>query len=329
VKLVHKDRLLDLVGWYTLLPSAGPHPAILPLHNQILSKFNESAVLLGFHPEEVLDHSVGGKLPVTIYESISEVEDANKEAADGEDEEMKDGGNAAPTATFKIKFRELPYSVETGEAEMISMDFVARGGANAAAAEAPKETKVAVEGDAKGKRRLVAHEADGAVADANALSREDEELISSLTAKANAIKMLHARIELIAKYLENLPPSYLSTGEGETATTTATATSQQQHTTPSHTILRSIQGLVNRLALVNTESNEAFEREVLSESNDVHLVSLLNDVMQSVKDVRDVGKKFAVVETAKAQKARMNEHAGSQSGSFGSFSIGAAGDIIA
>jgi COP9 signalosome complex subunit 6 len=32
-----------------------------------------------------------------------------------------------------IKFKELVYSIETGEAEMISVDFVARGGGNATA----------------------------------------------------------------------------------------------------------------------------------------------------------------------------------------------------
>jgi len=32
-----------------------------------------------------------------------------------------------------IKFKELVYTVETGEAEMISVDFVARGGGNATA----------------------------------------------------------------------------------------------------------------------------------------------------------------------------------------------------
>jgi COP9 signalosome complex subunit 6 len=34
-----------------------------------------------------------------------------------------------------IKFKELVYSIETGEAEMISVDFVARGGGNATAVE--------------------------------------------------------------------------------------------------------------------------------------------------------------------------------------------------
>jgi hypothetical protein len=63
---------------------------------------------------------------------------------------------AAQTKT--IKFKELAYSVETGEAEMIGVDFVARGGGNATAvngapAAAPKaEGSKAVE--VKGKTKL-------------------------------------------------------------------------------------------------------------------------------------------------------------------------------
>lgn len=40
------------------------------------------------------------------------------------------------------KFKELVYSIETGEAEMISVDFVARGGGNATAVEGSVEAAV-------------------------------------------------------------------------------------------------------------------------------------------------------------------------------------------
>lgn len=55
------------------------------------------------------------------------------------------------------KFKELVYSIETGEAEMISVDFVARGGGNATAVEgsaeaaAPKAESSKTD-DAAGKR---------------------------------------------------------------------------------------------------------------------------------------------------------------------------------
>jgi len=32
VKDVHKSPALDLVGWYTILPTSGPQPIHLPIH---------------------------------------------------------------------------------------------------------------------------------------------------------------------------------------------------------------------------------------------------------------------------------------------------------
>ena len=257
--IVHKDRNLDFVGWYTLLPPFGPTPTILPIHSQILQGWNESALLLGFHPEEVMQHSVGGKLPLTIYESNYEVDDG-----DGEDKKMDEG-------TLRLRFREIPYSVETDETEMISMNYVA--GSSGAAVPARS-----VESTGKGKRRLV--EADGESTDDVDLSREEEELVAALTAKANAIKMLHSRIRLLITYLEGL----------------------EEKTTPSFPILRQIQALVSRLDLVIPSDAEAFKKEVQQETNDVHLIELLNGVMQSVTQAREVGRKVHIVETKAAQK---------------------------
>ncbi|KAJ3518643.1 hypothetical protein NM208_g14443 [Fusarium decemcellulare] len=294
--LVHKDRQLDFVGWYTLLPSSGPTPTILPIHNQILEGWNESAVLLGFHPEQVLDHSVGGKLPLTIYESNYEVDDP-KADNDGEDKKMDDG-----EPTLKLKFRELPYSVETDETEMISMNYVAGSGGNAAAA-APKEEKPAlsVESNGKGKRRLVEskdEERKDPAQEEAALTPEEDELIAALTAKANAIKMLQSRIHLLTTYLERLPPSYVNGDLADSGSMDA------DYTTPSPTVLRQIQALVSRLDLVIPSDEASFEREMLHEANDVNLVGLLNGIMQSVNQARDVGKKFNIAETAKASTRR-------------------------
>lgn len=328
VILVHKDRQLDLVGWYTLLPSSGPSSNILPIHNQILEGWNESAIILGFHPEEVLDHSVGGKLPLTIYESNYEVDDP-KGDQDGEDKKMDDG-----EPTLKLKFRELPYSVETDETEMISMNYVAGAGGSAAAVTA-KEDKPArsVESNGKGKRRLVESDEDkkdAAQDDDTALTGEEEEMISALTAKANAIKMLHSRISLLTAYLERLPPSFVDGGK------TDAETMETDNTTPSLTVLRQIQALVSRLDLVIPSNEAAFENEMLHEANDVHLVELLNGIMQSVTQARDVGKKFSVVEAAKpANRPRgdailesMMRRGGEGAGGSGTYTVGGAGDIF-
>lgn len=262
-----------------------------------MSEHNESSLLLAFHPEEALDHSAGSRLPLTIYESLYEADDKaalDKNASQDEDKEMRDR-----EAPLELRFRELPYSVETGEAEMISMDFVARGAGNATMVE-PRQQK-APSADAKGKGKAKTNEEPSPVAD-NVLSTEEEEMIGALTAKTNAVKMLQSRINLLIAYLERLPPSYLSNDS-----TASEQTSDKEPIAPSHTILRSINGLVNRLPLLVPADLAAFQREVLSEANDVRLVGLLNDIMQSVTEVRDVGKKYGVVETAKNyQKKHMD-----------------------
>lgn len=374
VKLVHKDRGLDLVGWYTLLPRAGPNSEVVLLHNQILA-INESAAILAIHPDEIIaGGATGGRLPISLYETVYESEEQRRDG--GEDKVMKDSSDgadddgaaldpaAAAAAYTNIRFRELPYSVETGEAEMISMDFVARGGANATASSAAdsqqqgpgdeqkkKQVPSQVKVDAKGKRRAVIKDEEGgdeAVTAATAiepavLSRDEGELVATLATKANAIKMLHARIQLIIKYLEGLPPSYLAPSgdapsEPGAATETeamppSTATTEDPAATPieglsggsapavpppSHMLLRSIQALVNRIPLLIPSTTEAFEREMLSEANDVHIVSLLNDVMQSVNELRDLGKKFHVTEQARNRRqANANDHSSSLTGMMG------------
>ncbi|KAI1815502.1 COP9 signalosome-like protein subunit 6 [Poronia punctata] len=298
MKTIHSSPQLELVGWYTLLPKSGPIPSILPIHNWILSEHNESSLLLGFHPEESLKHDAGSRLPLTIYESNYEAEESRGEK--GEDEEMRDGD-----PPLKLRFRELPYSIETGEAEMISMDFVAKGAGNATAVKTTEQnptTTAKVAEDIKGKRKMetlgaavaAIHEAKRKEQQ-HVLSREDEEMIAAITAKANSVKMLQARIDLLATYLERLPASYLT--DDNTAMITG-----EGSTTPSHTILRSIQALVNRLSLVVPSATEAYNLEMLREVNDVRAMTLLDTLLESVSEARSVGKKFSIVENSQEMK---------------------------
>lgn len=295
MKAVHTDRNLDLVGWFTLLPRDGPGANVMPIHNQVLER-NESAILLGLHTEEIGENSVGGKLPVTLYETNYEVEGATKEAHDdGEDKEMKDGDSQ-----LKLKFREIPYVVETGEAEMISMNSVATGAANAASAQVRQKQQQDTEASAKaqagkGKGKQKAEKESESVDPGTvALSKEDEEMLAALTTKANAIRMLKSRIDLIIKYLQKLPPPYMA--EVEAAANNGT----EEHTQPSQTLLRLIQALVHRLRLVEPADAEEFKTELLREENDVQTINLLNELMSRVNDTRDVGRKFSAVESGKA-----------------------------
>lgn len=325
MRLVHKDRTLDLVGWFTVNPRTGPGNHVLPIHNQILS-YNESAVLLGFHREEVGEESVGGKLPFTVYETTYEVDDAAKDTtAEGEDKEMKDGDSQ-----LKLKFRELPFTVETHEAEMIGMTSVAGAAANAASERVQEELlKLDVKGKGKGKAQEAAREDEKVDHETVALSREDEETISALTTKANAIKMLQARINLIIKYLQRLPPPYMDELNSEVAA--------GEKIEPSQTLLRLVQALVHRLSIVEPSDAEAFKEELLSEENDVSTIQLLTELMNRAGATRDIGKKFHAIETERAHNSQRVAAFASQGPGFGHSqhgkggrpgSLSAAGDLM-
>ena len=64
---------------------------------------------------------MGGRLPLGIYESVIEGGDAQTPA------QQSEGGGV-------LKFVPAAYTVETGEAEMIGVDFIAKGGWGNAAA---------------------------------------------------------------------------------------------------------------------------------------------------------------------------------------------------
>lgn len=305
VRTVHKDRQLDFVGWYTLLPSSGPHESILGVHRFFLTNYNESSLILAFHPDETLRHTAGGKLPLTIYESNWEVEGGSKTEQDAEDKKMEDGEGG-----LQLKFRELAYSVETEETEMISMNYVAAGGA-AATATAVREEKPSrsIESNGKGKRRCVENEPDEkdeTPPDEDILTPEEEEMVASLTTKANAIKMLQSRINLITTYLERLPPAFIN---GEQVDDESM---DDDNTAPSLNVLRQIQALTSRLDLVIPSDKETYENQLLQERNDVNLMQLLDQVMQSTDQAREVGKKFGIIESAK----QVNRRLGNLPGSF-------------
>lgn len=126
-------------------------------------------------------------------------------------------------------------------------------------------------------------------------------VVTSLTARANAVKMLHTRIQLLKSYLTGLPPSYFSHEPVGNGTTTDDAPAPA---TPeiNHSILRSIQALVNRLPLVVPADGAAFEQESLAEKSDVALVALLGDLTRGTKDLRDMGKKFSIVNHGKQRQ---------------------------
>lgn len=180
VKEVHKQPQLDLVGWFTLGPASGPGPHVLPIHSRMTELYNDSPILLLFHPESTYtEATAAGKLPLTLYESITE-----NAPSEPNDKAMDIDGAVQAKA---VKFRELVYSVETGEAEMISVDFVARGGGNATAVEGSAEAPASAteglkaadlagkKGKGKQKEKEKDLEKDALIDEAAVLDADDEE----------------------------------------------------------------------------------------------------------------------------------------------------------
>ncbi|KAI5259320.1 hypothetical protein E4T42_00067 [Aureobasidium subglaciale] len=308
-KDVHKSPPLDLVAIFTLAPPSGPLPEHVPILQQLQHSYNDSLMLLLFHPQTILDGSLtGGKLPISIYESYyepgSEIADKGLQV---------DGWGMG--RQLQMRFRQLPFEVETGEAEMIAVDFVAKGSGNA-------NVQNSATPPSKGKAR-----ADQATTTNDVkLNAEDEEVMSSLTAKYNAIKMLHQRINLIKAYLAELPPSYLTDASLPAGPTNPTA---------NHQLLREISSMLSRLPLLAPPTSNSstalpvpgipqssLATAASQEQSDVHMVSLLASLTRTVAQAKDMGSKYSIVQKAKSDKNHTGGMMASRQGGFGNFGSG-------
>ncbi|GAB1197484.1 hypothetical protein APSETT444_006778 [Aspergillus pseudonomiae] len=224
-----------------------------------------------------------------FYESVYEGENATESEktmqVDGEEQSLS------------IRFRELPYFVETGEAEMIGIDTVARTARNAAV-EGPSALSAAKE-VLKKKTDKKEQPADTVV-----LSPEEEELIASLNTRLNAIRTLESRISLIKSYVASISPASEGGNQGNTTSSTATL---------SHPILRNINSLLSHLSLLSPQEQSAFSAEVLAQSNDVHLVALLGQLSSSINSMRELGKRTAILNNVRRTNANRKTQMSMQS----------------
>ncbi|KAL1956250.1 hypothetical protein VTO42DRAFT_7510 [Malbranchea cinnamomea] len=290
-KDVHKDPPLDLVGWFTVTPPTGPTPAQVPIHRQILENYNETAIFLGFHASGLENMaSPVGKLPLTIFESLYEGDNAD----DG-DRTMEIDGQQP---TLSLRFRELPYSIETGEAEMIGVDFVASGSGNASAIPTQTDKQTTTDESKGKKKRKDATEPEEAAIkeDTLPLSREDEDLIANLTTRLSAVKVLGSRLKLIQAYLVQISQNSQSRSSDPSAPR------------PSHTLLRSIYSLLAHLFVINPGTTDEFASESLAQANDVALVGLLGSLGESVQQMRELGRKWAVTSSVRRKNASQEMH---------------------
>lgn len=286
---MHKDPPLDLVGWWSTAPSTGPDSSHLPLHRQLLQDYNESSIFLTFHPSQVQSSS-GAKLPLTIYESVHEGDNA----ADTAKEMQVDGEETR----LNIRFRELPYSVETGEAEMIGLDTIAKSSGNASESQAQESTRQA--GQKTSTQAELPHQEEECrclhsflsfFSSAYLTNHPIVTVIGNLNTRLNAIRTLESRISLIKSYVSSIS----SDTESEKDSTT-----KDVPTALSHPILRNINSLLSHLSILSPPEQSAFATEVLSQNNDVLMVSLLGQLGQNAKALRDLGRKSALVSSARS-----------------------------
>jgi COP9 signalosome complex subunit 6 len=287
---------------------------------QAMQYSNESALLLAFHPSTVSTGNApnsNGKLPLTIYETAIESDHGKGDGAmqiDGED-------NTA------IKFRPLPYTIETDETEMIAIDYVAKGAGSAVAVHVGEEDKSSKETkeltDTKGKTRADeaggGQLANGMEEAANTLSAEEEDQIAGITTRLNSVRMLESRLSLLTTFIRSQSPSYLS-DQDTPLSKTSPDPSQLPH-------LRNIQALLTRLSLLTPSVDSAsgtitsttagsLTSSSLSQSNDVALSSLLAILGQDVQGLGELGRKFASVEQERSKKGKGK--GGMGPGGFGS-----------
>ncbi len=122
--------------------------------------------------------------------------------------------------------------------------------------------------------------------------------------------MLHTRIRLLTAYLNSIPLCYLTTPTSDTdkppsSTTTAHADSSTSTPQLNHPLLRSILSVLSRLPLLLPPSHtQLFASETLVEKIDVQVISLLGTLGRSVKEARELGRKFGVVEWARGSKSK-------------------------
>jgi COP9 signalosome complex subunit 6 len=127
-------------------------------------------------------------------------------------------------------------------------------------------------------------------------------VLSSLTAKMNAIRMLSRRIQLLRTYLDTLPPSYLT----DPSLPLNPAPDAQTQLPLNHSILRSISATLARINILAPPDSGAFTLESQQEASDVQLVNLLASITNSVSAAKELGRKSDIVERGKNQnKNRM------------------------
>lgn len=268
------------MGWFTLCPEDGPIPQHAALHKQLISLYPDNAsIMLAVHPSEFKSiDGTKGKLPISIYESATDLENLSNDTA------MQVDGPESNS----LRFRSVPFVIDTEESEMIAISYVAKGAGSAAAVgnslpSVKKEKSTLKETDTE-------ENADkGPI-----LTTDEEDQLSGIQTRLNSVKMLQQRIQLLQRLVKSTPASYLS---DQTVPFSDTSPS------PEHaTHLRNIQALLSKLSLLEPTGQAesiGFQKALQTQANDVAITSMLSLLGQEAQSLTEVGRKFGIVEQSK------------------------------
>ncbi|THH17396.1 hypothetical protein EW146_g3399 [Bondarzewia mesenterica] len=149
---------LEFIGWYTV--AQAPTPRHIALHEQFIA-YSSTPLLLILQPSSAAGPSdASGQLPLKAYEPTIEIRDRSSRSV----------------------FIEAPFSVETGEAERIAVDWTARGGEGGTSRKCGHTPRMI------------------SVLKSGPLALQVE---SHLQNQRAAVKMLHDRIVILVQYIKD------------------------------------------------------------------------------------------------------------------------------
>lgn len=136
-------------------------------------------------------------------------------------------------------------------------------------------------------------------------------MVGNLNTRLSAVKTLESRLDLIKAYLQVIKDSKNNTNDSSMET----SDSDSKDTQPalSHSLLRSIYGVISHLSLLNPQGSDSFSVESLAQTNDAALVALLGSTGQNIQQMRELGSKFAISSSMRRNLATSEAHMAAQS----------------
>jgi len=177
---------LELIGWYTVAQS--PTSRHIALHEQFVP-YTPTPILLILQPEAQSAGSAGQSLPLKAYEPTVEIRGR----------------------TSRNVFVEASFTVETGEAERIAVDWTAKGGEGGTSLESHLQTQRAAVKMLSERIQVLVQYVAGVVAGTKLKDHNALRSLSALVASLPASELPEFRQEFDKEYEDVQLTAYLAT----------------------------------------------------------------------------------------------------------------------